>query len=171
MSASSSGFTILELLATLTVFAIILLLAIPAARDVLAENRTTAEVNTLVSGLSYARSEAITSGQTLTFCKSSNHKTCGGQWRDGQIILDSKGTLLRVFAAIPVTDNLTWNGSGGKDDAIVWTPSGYTKGQRGTFYYCVANGDVLHSRAVVLWDTGRVYTSAVSEGDYVKYCS
>lgn len=165
-----AGFTLLELLVTLALLLTLLLMAVPSMRHLLAENRSIAQVNLLSSGLNFARSEAVSQNEVVTFCKSADGSKCGGRWRDGQIILGSKGQVLRVFSAIPAGDDLNWNGSGGKDDAILWTPSGYTKGQRGTFYYCAANQDVEHSRTIVLWDTGRLYIAAMNATQYEQYC-
>jgi type IV fimbrial biogenesis protein FimT len=171
MTASySRGFTLVELLSVLAIFGILLVIAIPSGQHFLIQNRTTAHINTLTMALHYARNESVSRNERLTFCKSRDHKQCGGRWRDGQILLDTNKNVLRVFSAIPEKDNLVWNSSGGLDDFIVWLPTGYTNGQRGTFYYCAGNNNTNSSRKVVLLDTGRSYTSAMDAGEYAKYC-
>jgi len=168
---NASGFTLIELFATLAILSILLIVAIPSGQHFFSQNRTAAQISTLMGGLNYARNEAISRNEKLIFCKSADHKKCGGSWRDGQILLDSKENVLRVFSAIPKKDKVVWNSSGGLDDSIAWLPSGYTNGQRGTFYYCAGNNNEADSRSIVLLDTGRSYVSLVSAEDYAKHCS
>jgi type IV fimbrial biogenesis protein FimT len=93
-----SGFTLLELIITLAVLAIVLAIAIPNFRGSLERNRLSSETNNLVSALSIARSEAIKRGQIVTICKTSNPDaatpTCatGASWHDGWIIFTDTGT-------------------------------------------------------------------------------
>ncbi|MGH8658866.1 MAG: GspH/FimT family pseudopilin [Gammaproteobacteria bacterium] len=61
----SSGFTLVELMITLALAAIILSAAVPSFRDLVQNNRITAQVNEFITALSLARSEAIKRGATL----------------------------------------------------------------------------------------------------------
>ena len=56
------GFTLLELLVTLTVVAIVTTLAVPAFEETLARSKMTSNVNLMVGAINYARSEAIKLG-------------------------------------------------------------------------------------------------------------
>jgi type IV fimbrial biogenesis protein FimT len=164
------AFTLIELLVALTILALLITLALPSSRHLLLSNQASSQLETLGAGLNYTRSQAIFRQEKITFCKSSNHKTCGGNWRDGQIIIDNKGTVLRVFSTLPKNANLIWNSSGGNDDTIIWLPSGYTNGQRGTFYYCAPHQDVVHSQSLTLLNTGRWYVATMNAGDYGRFC-
>lgn len=64
-----SGFTLVELMVTLTVASILLLIAVPAFRSVTAGNRLTTQANDLVAAINLARSEAIKRNATITFCR------------------------------------------------------------------------------------------------------
>lgn len=57
------GFTLIELLVTIVVLAVLLTLAAPSFRDVIQNNRVTAQANELVSALNLARSEAVKQGR------------------------------------------------------------------------------------------------------------
>lgn len=170
VSPKFHAFTLMELLIALTILTLLITLAIPASRHLLLSTQAASQLETLGTGLNYARSQAIFRQEKITFCKSTNHKTCGGNWRDGQIIIDNKGTVLRVFSALPKNANLIWNGSGGNDDTIVWLPSGYTNGQRGTFYYCAPHQDASHSQSLTLLNTGRWYVATMNAVDYGRFC-
>ena len=53
-----SGFTLLELLITVTVIAIVMAFAIPSMREFTQNDRLTTNINTLIGHLALARSEA-----------------------------------------------------------------------------------------------------------------
>lgn len=165
-----SGFTLIELLAVLAILSILLVLAIPSGQHLLIQNRTITHINTFLGALNYARSEAISRNEKLKFCKSADYEKCGGKWRDGQILLDAKKNVLRVFLGLPKKDDLAWDSSTGLDDFLVWLPTGYTNSQRGTFYYCAGNHNVADSRRIVLLDTGRFYVSSMSAENYESHC-
>lgn len=59
------GTTLIELMVALAVLAIILSMAAPSFRNALIDNRITTWSNELVSGLNYARSEAVRRGDTV----------------------------------------------------------------------------------------------------------
>lgn len=65
MPCRSDGFTIVELMITLVLAAIILSAAVPSFRDLVQSNRITAQVNEFITALNVARSEAIKRGATL----------------------------------------------------------------------------------------------------------
>jgi type IV fimbrial biogenesis protein FimT len=151
-----SAFTLIELLIAISIMAILLLISIPSVYDLVVSNRTTAEVNNIISALQFARNEAIRNGVPVKFCKSINHKTCGGNWQDGQIVInESNNEIFRVFLALPKGDNLTWNSSLGKEDYIEFSAIGSTNGQHGTFSYC-PNGEKKYARAIIISQAGRI---------------
>jgi len=166
---NTHAFALIELLLALALLTTLLLLTVPSARDLLVENRTVTRVNTMVGALYNARTLAIQTNSKVTFCKSSDGKKCGGNWRDGQLVMNIIGKPLVVLGPLPHGDDLIWNGSAGQDNQIDWLPTGFTNGQRGTFYYCAREAEF--SRAIVLLNTGRVYVKLLSPTDYAGYCN
>lgn len=89
----AEGVTLIELLVTLAVVAVIVAAGVPALRDFLATNRMSAAVNDLITSIHLARSEAITREAPTTLCPSANWDspapTCnpGGNLADGWIVL------------------------------------------------------------------------------------
>lgn len=167
-SQSMRAFTLLELLVTLFILGILITAAVPASQHFLEKNNSNAEVNALIQGLAYARNEAIILSEKVIFCSSSNGQSCGGSWQDGQLAIKADGEVLRVFPALTKA-NLVWNSSAGKDDRLEWMPTGYTNGQRGTFYYCAS--DVDASQSIVIINTGRWYVTAMNSADFLAHCS
>ena len=68
--ARSPGFTLLELLITMSIAAIVLTIAVPSFRYVTNSNRIAGELNGLLGDLQFARSEAIKEGLGVTDRKS-----------------------------------------------------------------------------------------------------
>jgi len=87
---SQRGFTMIELFITVLVLAIILAIATPNLRDLLQRNKLVAQTNDLVADLNLARNSAISQGERIVICASSNADsatpTCGNNWSAGWII-------------------------------------------------------------------------------------
>jgi type IV fimbrial biogenesis protein FimT len=81
------GFTLVELMVTLAVAAILLTVGVPSFRDLIYNNRLTAATNMFVSSINIARSEAIKQGRNATVCVSTDLATCtGGNWNQGWVV-------------------------------------------------------------------------------------
>lgn len=122
------GFTLLELLTTLTVVAVLLTVGVPGFFDIVRNNRAAANANEMVSALSIARSEAIRRGARVAVCPSSNGTSCTGTWSDGWIVFADAatsdtaapvvGTVVRVWPAPSGAPAVTAKGAGG--GAATW---------------------------------------------------
>jgi type IV fimbrial biogenesis protein FimT len=122
-----SGFTMVEMIMTMAVGAILLTVGIPSFRYVTNSNRIAAEINGLLGDLQFARSEAIKEGVNVSACVSTNGTTCAGAgtatWQNGWIVISSANTtgVLRVqapftgtdtFVATPAVGTITFNRDG-----------------------------------------------------------
>jgi type IV fimbrial biogenesis protein FimT len=72
------GFTLWELLCTLSIAAVALTAGIPAFRSFLLDARLTADVNGWVLAVQIARSEAAKRGRPVIVCKTDDTWRCGG---------------------------------------------------------------------------------------------
>lgn len=71
------GFTLVELMMTLAVLAILLVVAAPPLRDAVRRHRVIAASNALRADIAYARTEAILGGMVASICASSkDRKKC-----------------------------------------------------------------------------------------------
>ena len=87
------AFTLIELMVTVTIAAIVLGIAIPSFNTQIQNSRSVALGEELASAFNFARSEAVKRGQRVSICASSDGAACGGGWNDGWIVfLDGANT-------------------------------------------------------------------------------
>lgn len=70
------GFTLIELMVTVAVLAIVLTVAIPSFANLVNGNRLNAQANLLLAAIEYAKTEAVKTNATVTFCHSANGSSC-----------------------------------------------------------------------------------------------
>lgn len=98
----SGGFTLVELMITIIVLAVLVSLGAPYLQQMIINNRLTTEVNSLVAGLQYARSEALRRNTVITI--GATGTDWSGGWNiwvdtDADNAVDSTETLLRSQGA------------------------------------------------------------------------
>ncbi|TAL89769.1 MAG: prepilin-type N-terminal cleavage/methylation domain-containing protein [Rhodanobacter sp.] len=76
MRFRSRGFSLLELMVTVAVVAILLAIAVPSFRGVIHRNQVSSASNALLASVNYARSEAITRGQLVSMCPGDKSLGC-----------------------------------------------------------------------------------------------
>lgn len=92
------GFTLIELMVTVAVAAVLLMVAVPSFNDVILNSKLTGNANTLLSSIQFARSEAIKRNTVVLLCRSADGKTCAasGGWEQGWVV--------RVAGPVSATD-------------------------------------------------------------------
>jgi type IV fimbrial biogenesis protein FimT len=86
------GFTIVELMVTVAVAAVLLVIAVPSFRNVTANNRLNTAVNDIVASLGSARTEAIKANAGAQFCSNSASLNTGSTM--GVECLNEVGTVV-----------------------------------------------------------------------------
>lgn len=100
------GFTLIELMVTIAVLGILLAVAVPSFVSMVANNRSVAASNELMTALNMARAEAVRRGSRISICPSSNGTACsgsGGAWASGWIVFtDSASSDTAATATVHV---------------------------------------------------------------------
>lgn len=161
------GFTMIELMVTIGILAILTMVAIPSFTSVLINYRLTSISNTFLASAQLARSEAIKRNSRVTMCKSADGTTCviTGGWQQGWILFqDIDNNALRDAAEVIIhTENalpanfLTTTG----DNYISYTASGGSELPSGapqatTVTLCSYSESVAPARKMFLNFVGRL---------------
>lgn len=113
----SRGFTLIELMVTIAVLAIVVSIAAPSFSKMLQDNRVLSVSSELQGALQLSRSEAVKRGQNVTLCRRDDAGTAcadGTDWGNGWVILGgTANTLIK-----------SWDGAA--DLAIAGPSSGIT---------------------------------------------
>ena len=84
------GFTLIELMITIAVIAIVAGFALPQLGKMIRNNQMVSQGNSLLGGVQCARGEALARGQVVRMCGSSDGASCDGQWGRGWIVFVDK---------------------------------------------------------------------------------
>ena len=84
-----AGFTLIELIISITILTILLMLTLPAFQTMLMNNRVLAATDSLANALNYARNAAVTQNIDVVVCPFSapGSTTCGNSWQNGWMVV------------------------------------------------------------------------------------
>lgn len=103
----SRAFTLIELMVTISVLAVVIALAAPSFSTILRENRLAALSTELQGAMQLARSEAVKRRENIRVCRSNAGQTActnGTNWAaTGWLIVRPNGNVLKVWDAIQGT--------------------------------------------------------------------
>src|SRR5574340_299375 len=98
--AGSRGFTLIELMTTITIVGILAMVAVPSFNEAMLSSKLNTLANNFVASAQLARSEAIKRNATVALCASPDGISCTGDWKDGWIVL-AGGTVVHTQAPLP----------------------------------------------------------------------
>jgi type IV fimbrial biogenesis protein FimT len=161
-----TGLTLIELLVTIAILAILLSIAVPNFITFVQNSRLIGQTNDLVTSLNYARSEAIKRGVRVSVCSRLDNTTCSSagvfNWDAGWLVFvnpnnnavaDAGETVLQVRQPLEYGNTLRT----AVRQRVTYQSSGYS-GNADTFRLCDSRG-TARGRAIVVSLQGRVSTS------------
>jgi len=166
---AAQGFTLVELMVTVSVLAIVLGVGVPGFQELIQNNRMTVSVNDMVTDLNLARSEAVKRGSSVTLCRRNDAGTAcnaSGNWLSGWIIFidpDGDGTvdtgeqIIRVRGSLKGLTLLNFSRS-----RVTFSAQGFSQGFNGTITFCDSRG-VSKAKGRVLSNTGRLREASTDD--------
>ncbi len=169
--AKFKGFTLIELMVSVSVTSILAVIAVPNFNDFIVKMRVDNEISRLHRILLLTRNAAINSGQKTIICPLSKTFQCTTQWQNELSVFvdindnkkfDANETVISIKGAITTEDQLIYGKTRTK---ITFKPTGQLSGlANGTFRYCPKTYK-NNSRGIVVARSGRVYQSSDIDND------
>jgi len=146
------GLTLIELMITIVIAAILMSIAIPSFNHLIQRNRISAYANELVTTVNLARSEAIKRGTSIVITSAG-----GNDWSQGwNLNIVSSGDLLRTAPSLDGDSTFT-----GGVSSVTFNSRGFTTlGALASWNLCNAN--VETGRRITIAITGRISVTELS---------
>ena len=158
------GFTLIELMITLSIASILLSVAVPSYRSFVQDSLLITQSNNFYFALALAKSEAIKRNTRITICPSTSGTNCTASniWSNGWVVfvdnnnsrtIDAGEEILQVSYAFSGGNTLKTSLAG----TIMFRPDGFSPGSAATFSLCDDRGS-NYSKSIVLSNQGRFRT-------------
>jgi len=165
----------------LTVVSTVATVAVPSFQQLISSQRMSGAVNSLVTMLHLARSEAIKRRERAVLCPSADGRTCGDNisdetaWEDGYLLYIDRNANKKfdvdettVWVA-GTSEGLHIRSTTGRDH-VAYQPNGMASGSNLSFTFCDKHGRGA-PRAVIVSNSGRPRTSTRGAGGRALVCA
>ena len=163
-----NGFTLIELMISVSIVAIVAAIVIPNFNEFIVRMRVDNEISQLHRLLLTARNSAINANRDVTLCPIDNNSHCTTDWQNNIIVFvdinddsiyspELNEVIIRIKSSAKINDKLQY---GLFRKKIKFAATGRTTGwgSNGTLKYCPEHNTEL-SRAIVIATSGRFYPS------------
>jgi len=171
------GYSLLELLVSLVLIAVLLSLGVPGLRDFALDARRTADVNAFVTSIQLARSESAKRARPVVLCQTADTTTCGKlalPYETGWMVFvdedddsppqrDADEALLLHYLPV-IQGSIRSNRA-----QYVFRPY-YRRSTNGTVIFCDNRGPTA-ARAVIVSYTGRPRVASTSAAGQSLICA
>ncbi len=172
----TQGYTLVELLITLAIAAILATTAVPAFSNFQAKERRVAAINTIIGAIHFTRSTALRTQRVSTLCPTDDEVNCRRDWNLPLMIFvdinnDRKRQIeepiYKKYDAINPQDKLQWKAFR-NSNSLQFLPTGITNHQNGTFLYCPLNNRDDLAKGIIMTKMGRTRVSEDSNQDGIQ---
>lgn len=172
MKKRNRGFSLIELMGTLMIFALLLGAGLPAYESLVEDNRMVTNINELSAAVQFARSEAIKRGANVRLCISANASlnnggcSGGSDWTSGWNVRVVGGAVLRRRAPMAGNESLDEIGTPANDGRFTFDRLGFTADVK-TILSCNADDEANRARGITINAVGQVRMAGDSDGNGV----
>ncbi|MBA57227.1 MAG: hypothetical protein CMK89_22495 [Pseudomonadales bacterium] len=164
MQRRSKGFTMVELLITLAIAAIILALATPSFLDLMEKNRVRSTAEQLTDLFRLSRVVAVEQRLRVSVCGSSDNTNCDDDW-DSSILSIKKGDSVdEVLGTLNISSKVSVSKNGTHPE-VEFRESGWAPGDSSTITICPVDGDQRNAYKVIVRFSGKVRMQANTDNE------
>lgn len=168
---AQKGLSLIELMITVAIMALLITVGAPAMQSVLQQNRVIAAVNDISGAVRMARFTAIDQEQTTLLCPTSDYKNCSNDWTQAKIVFmdaNLNGARDNDEPLILSTDPLgTGLGLDGVSGTLTFAADGSVSNAV-TIKICPSSKDAKAASAVLVTLYGRVSVAADASVNGIK---
>jgi type IV fimbrial biogenesis protein FimT len=166
------GLTLIELMATLAIAAVLLGVGLPGIGKLLAATHANSSMMQLRALLGFARQSAITMNREVTLCGTTNGTNCSNRWEANPtlVFIDGNGNRradpgerILVVSELTRAGRIRWSASGNRSYLRYRSNGGVA--EFGNFTYCPENRNPRYARQLILAATGRPRSATDANGD------
>ena len=163
MKINQKGFTLLELMVTIGVLAILVSMALPSYRSFMERQKIRSAVNEWQSAYYFAQREAMRLKQSVTFCGSADGEKCAStadDFSEGWIVFhkdsENKNIILQDKVFKKNEFSISANGNTFKKDGFKFMANGRLGSGTATITVKMKNGDDSRSSGLSVNAAGRL---------------
>jgi len=172
----SRGFSLIQLISILGIFASSLSLAIPRWTGLIQSNNVQSSRAEMMTLLNYSRSKAVLMGKPVTLCPTSDQENCNNDftlWHEGYMVFSDRNGNRSRDSGEPILQlsklqhkGIKIHSSTGRR-SIRFDTDGSAWGSNLTLRFCTTNR-IQNNRSILLYGTGRPrFSRYLSNGDPV----
>ncbi|MFB2801517.1 GspH/FimT family pseudopilin [Shewanella seohaensis] len=154
------GFTLVELMVTIAVAAILLTIGVPSLISVYEGVRVNNNIAKIHDIMVFARNQAVSYGATIKVC-ASNGSACGTNWGNGIKVISPDNKDIRVIDAFNTNDSVKSNSA-----SFTFSSEGMLSANSAVEIIYCAGGSATNSKSVNISSSG-----LISYGADGKSCS
>lgn len=164
MFTISKGFTLVELMVTIAIAALLLSIGVPSFTAIYEATRSANEMQKINDLFAFARNQAVNYGVTVTVCPYAV-TPCGNDWTKGfSVYIENNGAkkVLKVIEGFNSKDTISLTGP--TDKTVNFTPDGLVSTET-SIIYC-PSGESDGSKSIKISTSG-----LIKEGNDNQSCS
>ena len=172
------GVTLIELLCTLSIIAIVSAIAMPDLSQLHRQTARRVVVNDFLHSLYLARHRAITLNQVVSICRSRDGAACenrSGNWQDGWIVfhnIDRDQPAERDANETVIYQHSGWVGGDISSNRVSFSFRPAEQADvNGTIVFCDRRGDPNDARAIIISHVGRARVATRDASNRALQCS